>query len=122
MAENIFGGPRTERLKFFSDLHSIASDLSTKAISTEQANKLLMLACGSFHGSSTEMMDVYMHFKFPEESEEASVVLQELNTYLASLETTNAKIPMIKKCMELTGMGLKKAKGYIEEHYPEVSV
>ena len=116
MSENIFGGPRTERLKFFSDLHSIASDLTTQSITVEQANKLLMLACGSFHESATDSIDLFMHLKFPKEAD----VISQLRTFLPSIGITQKKIPMIKKCREITGMGLKEAKEYIEEHFPEV--
>lgn len=118
MDENIYGGPRTERLKFFSDLHSIASDLSTGTISVEQANKLLMLACGSFHNSSTESLDMYTRLRFPPTVELKS----QLSSYLGSLETPGGKIHMIKKCRELSGMGLKEAKDYIELHFPEVRI
>ena len=76
-----------------------------------------MLAVGSYHSSPVEALAAYAQVSTKEREEEPAVssLLSQLRTYAERED--GRKIPLIKACREFSGMGLKEAKEFIEQHF-----
>lgn len=112
---NLYDTPKTTNHQLFESLLGISQKLQSGDITLEYANKLLMLSLGSYIEDFGELGQLYYAFKFKETDD----LLRQLTEYKASLETVNWKIPIIKKCREITGWGLKESKDYVEEKFNE---